>query len=189
MTLFDTIFINRKDPEGRRHFDLAHELFHVLTWDRLPPRRIDSYRPTGSRDKRIERLADNFAGALLMPAKEFGHQWRIRQGLEIHDRLNDVANRFLVTASAAKVRCQVLDIITTADAVGINDDLLRWNGRPAEQQLPESLFSRRFVERIQWALDHFGALSVRRAAGVLGLTIDELADLFRQYRIPAPFEF
>jgi len=33
----DTVLIARREIEGRRHFDLAHELFHVLTWDAMPP--------------------------------------------------------------------------------------------------------------------------------------------------------
>ena len=37
-----TILVNRHEPRGRRSFDLAHELFHVLTWDAMPPERIES---------------------------------------------------------------------------------------------------------------------------------------------------
>ena len=33
----DVVLINRREVEGRRHFDLAHELFHILTWDAMPP--------------------------------------------------------------------------------------------------------------------------------------------------------
>ena len=32
-----TIFLNRHHSRGRRHFTLAHELFHLLTWDTMPP--------------------------------------------------------------------------------------------------------------------------------------------------------
>ena len=33
----DTVLINRNEVPGRRNFDLAHELFHILTWDTMPP--------------------------------------------------------------------------------------------------------------------------------------------------------
>ncbi|HEY2893476.1 MAG TPA: helix-turn-helix transcriptional regulator [Pirellulales bacterium] len=33
----DAILINRNEPAGRRHFDLAHECFHLLTWEQMPP--------------------------------------------------------------------------------------------------------------------------------------------------------
>ena len=50
----DSILINRKDSEGRRNFDLAHELFHVLTWDALPPERVDRGSPSGSKAKSVQ---------------------------------------------------------------------------------------------------------------------------------------
>ena len=34
---FDTVLISRGEPARRRNFDLAHELFHILTWDAMPP--------------------------------------------------------------------------------------------------------------------------------------------------------
>ena len=43
----DAVLINRKEVIGRRHFDLAHELFHILTWDAMPPRA----RGGGDRDQ------------------------------------------------------------------------------------------------------------------------------------------
>ncbi len=33
----DAVLIARREVAGRRHFDLAHELFHILTWDAMPP--------------------------------------------------------------------------------------------------------------------------------------------------------
>ena len=33
----DTVLIARGEVRGRRNFDLAHELFHILTWDAMPP--------------------------------------------------------------------------------------------------------------------------------------------------------
>ena len=33
----NAVLVNRLEPEGRRNFDLAHELFHLLTWDAMPP--------------------------------------------------------------------------------------------------------------------------------------------------------
>ncbi|HEX4078867.1 MAG TPA: hypothetical protein VHX61_08350 [Rhizomicrobium sp.] len=33
----DAVLVNRYESPGRRHFDLAHELFHILTWKAMPP--------------------------------------------------------------------------------------------------------------------------------------------------------
>ena len=64
----DVVLINRDEVPGRRHFDLAHELFHILTWDAMPPVHIEEVTETGGAN-RVEQLANAFASALLMPAR------------------------------------------------------------------------------------------------------------------------
>ena len=41
------MLINRDEVPGRRHFDLAHELFHILTWDAMPPDHVEEATETG----------------------------------------------------------------------------------------------------------------------------------------------
>lgn len=54
------ILLNAKNVRWRRNFDLAHELFHVLTWN--------IFRPASAvGDEREEQLADVFASTLLLP--------------------------------------------------------------------------------------------------------------------------
>ena len=38
----DAVLIARRELPGRRHFDLAHELFHILTWDAMPPEHAEA---------------------------------------------------------------------------------------------------------------------------------------------------
>ena len=60
------ILENAKEPPKRRAFSLAHELFHLLTWeDRLPP----TGSGTEGSSNRREQLANAFAAALLMPGE------------------------------------------------------------------------------------------------------------------------
>ena len=64
--------VNRNESEARRYYNLAHELFHALTWDAMKPAHRESNsideHISGKRAKqRIEQLADNFAATLLMP--------------------------------------------------------------------------------------------------------------------------
>ena len=62
------ILINRNESEARRFFDLAHELFHALTWDAMKADHRESNSVEArTKGKRIEQLANNFAAALLMP--------------------------------------------------------------------------------------------------------------------------
>ncbi len=69
----DAVLINRHEVAGRRNFDLAHELFHLLTWDAMPPEHLEEATETSK--IRVEQLANSFASALLMPEaslRQFG---------------------------------------------------------------------------------------------------------------------
>ncbi|MGH9961542.1 MAG: ImmA/IrrE family metallo-endopeptidase, partial [Pyrinomonadaceae bacterium] len=186
----NTILINRKEPEGRRHYDLAHECFHLLTWEQMRPEHRESvessYRGKG-KHKRIEQLADNFAAALLMPKRALTALWQARGNVDIHDWLNETASYFLVTAKALKWRLTNLGWLSKAEHFEINDAKLTANGRPQKEQQVPRLFCADFVERLHTALAK-GQLSVRRAASLLLLSIEQLADLFREYGRPVPFD-
>ena len=183
----NAILINRKEPEGRRHYDLAHELFHLLTWEQMPPEHTETDTPRGTRAKRIEQLADNFAAALLMPERALLPRWRERGEREIHKWLNSTASDFLVTAKALKWRLTNLGWLTKADLSKINDAKLTFNGRPKGQQPLLGLFSTDFVQRLHTALAK-GQLSVRRVTEILDITIVALAVLFREYKLSMPFD-
>jgi Zn-dependent peptidase ImmA (M78 family)/transcriptional regulator with XRE-family HTH domain len=186
----NTILINRTEPEGRRNYDLAHELFHVLSWEQMPPEHTEpiegSYKGKG-KHKRVEQLANCFASALLMPERALKPLWDSRGNQDIHDCLNRIASTFLVSAKALKWRLTNLDWISKADHFDIQDAKLTANGRPEAEQRKPRLFNEDFVRRVHTALAK-GRLSVRRAASLLELTIDDLADLFRDYGLPVPFD-
>ena len=61
------IVVNAAEPAGRRHYSIAHELFHLITWDVLPPaalsQRLSLWQTT-------EQLANAFASALLLPSED-----------------------------------------------------------------------------------------------------------------------
>jgi XRE family transcriptional regulator, fatty acid utilization regulator len=185
----DTILINRNEPEGRRYFDLAHECFHLLTWEQMTPEHTEQadgiYRGKG-RQKRIEQLADNFAGALLMPWHVVLPRWKSRTGGDVHSWFNENASALCVTAQALKWRLHYLGLLGKADLLEIHDARLTANGRAGRQPKPRP-FSAEFVKRLHVALSA-GDLSVRRAASLLGTTIDGLGDLFKAYEFPVPFD-
>jgi Zn-dependent peptidase ImmA (M78 family)/DNA-binding XRE family transcriptional regulator len=187
---YNTILINRNEREGRRNYDLAHELFHVLSWEQMPPERTEpiegSYKGKG-KHKRVEQLANCFASALLMPERALKPLWESRGNQDIHDFLNRIASTFLVSAQALKWRLINLDWLSKADLLDIQDAKLTANGRPEAEQKKPRLFNEEFIRRVQTAIDK-GRLSVRRSASLLGLTIDDLADLFRDYGLPVPFD-
>lgn len=186
----NAILINRKESEGRRHFDLAHELFHVLTWEQMPPEHTESveFQHHGKgKQKRIEHLANNFAAALLMPERTLRQKWGERSGQEIHKRLNATSSDFLVTAQALKWRLKNMGWLAKDDLETIRDEKLTFNGRPKEQQPPPGLYSPEFVKRLHTGLVK-GQLSVRRAAEILDRRVESLADLFLEHKLSVPFD-
>jgi Zn-dependent peptidase ImmA (M78 family) len=184
----DVVLINRLEVEGRRHFDLAHELFHILTWDTMPPQHVEEaseYSKT-----RVEQLANNFASTVLMPStmlEQFGPWSSDLSVKQIIARLNAAADKLAVTATALKWRLVAIGKLEHTKAKGIPDAALRNNGHEIAQANPPPLFSKSFVEVIALAIRE-GHVSVRRAADLLDLSLDDLADLCTTYGVQSPVE-
>ena len=182
------MLIARHEVAGRRHFDLAHELFHILTWDAMPPAYSEEAKETGG--NRVEQLANNFAAAVLMPAstlRRFGN-WSSLADEALISRLNATADELHVTASALKWRLVTLGELKFATARLLPDAALRNNGWVAgEEDSPPALFSRPFVEVIGLAIDQ-GHVSIRRIAGLLDLSVEGVAELFVAHGITCPID-
>lgn len=185
----DVVLINRDEVPGRRHFDLAHELFHILTWDVMPPVHVEDATESGGAN-RVEQLANAFASALLMPSRtvQAAADWRALNGGALIAQLNATADRLEVTATALLWRLVSLGLLTRAEARAIPADALRFNGRgerPAEER--PALFSKRFVEIVARAVDE-GRISTRKIASLLNVSVDELGDLFAAHGVQAPYD-
>lgn len=184
------ILINRNDSPGRRRADLAHELFHILTWDVMKPERVESAEDTwekpinrkAQRNERIEQLADNFQFGLLMP------EWALDalpEPREDAEWLNAAANELGVSSINLKWR-----LVNSGRVPGMrkveNDDLVRLARLNGDSE-PPRLFSRRFLSIIAQAIEN-GEISSRRAAKLLCTTTDDLGDLLELYEIKRPVE-
>jgi len=91
------VLLNSKNKRWRRNFDLAHELFHLLTWDVFTP-----VGKVAEDDEKIERLATCFARNLLMPGEVLTAAIASRQqGSKLrYESLFDIAREFDVSAEA-----------------------------------------------------------------------------------------
>ena len=100
-TLGVGILINANDAPWRRNYDLAHELFHVISWNVFSPKEIGN----GTKKTRPEQYADIFASSLLLP--------------EAHllDTLKE-------TAIDNEVR--FIDIIELAKDFGVSTEAILW---------------------------------------------------------------
>lgn len=183
----DTVMIQRREVEGRRNFGVAHELFHILTWDAMPPERSEEIWETGG--NRVEQLANNFAAAVLMPAStlEQAGGWASLTGEDLIAQLNAVADKLRVTSSALRWRLASLGELKPAVARSLPEDALLNNGHEVVNGTTPALFSRRFVEVLALAIEA-GYVSVRQVAGLLGIAIDDMADLFATNGVAQPVD-
>ena len=178
------ILINRNENEARRFYDLAHELFHALTWDAMKPdhRESNSTEERNSNTgKRIEQLANNFAAALLMPRASLDKLIAVDQYSDIA-HLCKVAALLHVAPIALAWRLFNLNLID-ADT---RQELSQEKQRPSASGTPKR-FSESFVRMLHEALEK-GRLSARKAAKTMGMGLGDLGELFAQYDLPAPFE-
>tara|TARA_R110000868_G_scaffold11516_7_gene56434 strand:+ start:32587 stop:33693 length:1107 start_codon:yes stop_codon:yes gene_type:complete len=183
----DVVLINRKEVIGRQNFDLAHELFHILTWDVMPPEHSEASKETSK--NRVEQLANNFASAVLMPRDQLAHcaEWRHLSKDNLTGSLNALADQLQVTSSALKWRLVALEHLGAATARAIPEAALRNNGKDLDQAAPSPLFSTSFMEIVGLAVDQ-GFVSMRKASDLLDLPIEELTTLFDDHGVPHPVE-
>ena len=94
------VLLNSRNVAWRRNYDLAHELFHLLTWGIF---RAKSKEPSENEDK----LADSFASKLLMPDESLKQRiasMANEQGEARLEQLDDLAREFGVSPDATVYR-------------------------------------------------------------------------------------
>ena len=184
----DAVIIARREAIGRRHFNLAHELFHVLTWNAMPPQYTEEVDETGG--NRVEQLANYFASAILLPeqvVKKFG-MWPEANEAELIAKIFQVAEQLRVSPSDLMWRLVTLGELKKATASKLSCKLVQKNKDQTnvEEILPP-LYSKPFVEILGPAIDT-GLLSARRASKLLEIQIEELVNLFHSHGLESPFD-
>jgi len=96
------ILLNKESKLWRRNFDLAHELFHLLTWDIFRVGNRGEAKPS----EQEEKLANAFASRLLLPTDS------------VKDKIDSVCD------SEGKVTLETLDEI--AREFGVSLEALLW---------------------------------------------------------------
>lgn len=142
------ILVNANDAPWRRNFDLAHELFHIVTWNIFSHEEIGD----GSRKTKPEQYADSFAASLLLPKERLLAALKeisVNQELKLVDII-ELAKEFGVSSEAVlwrllnlkKIRKSQVDKILIDPEFRNLDRNLR-KGLYAEQR-PEK-FPQRYV--------------------------------------------
>lgn len=193
----NAVLINRNESEARRNFDLAHELFHIMTWDKMPPARVEMVGSTDGQAEqtsgvrtqaqkrldRVEVLANNFASGLLMPKCALDALGAPRGDSSVW--LLAAAAKLGVSGQALKYRmlnCGRLDGKATIGDFEITSASRRGTDAPVPL-----LFSKSFIGTIAAAIEG-GHLSGRRAAALLDMSTDALGDLCDSYLLARPVE-
>ena len=137
LSQLNAIVINRNETQARRNYDMAHELFHLLTWDTMPPPRVEVERPTDRNIKRVEQLADNFAAGLLMPTpliEKLVERSALPKGAPLAAWFN--ANAQLLGVSAVALQWRLVNMGKLSKADMVAEDFLRHNGDTQKPKPP-----------------------------------------------------
>lgn len=181
------ILVNRHESRGRRSFDIAHELFHVLTWHSMTPARVEPVVIGRQKGNRVEQLAENFAAALLMPRELVESRWAVRGDESLTEWIPRTAEEMWVSASALGWRLVNLGLL------GAPECKRSINGPPSAERQPTAngiptLFSARFITTVHSAVES-GHMSVRRAASLLQLSLTDFANLCESYERSLSYDF
>jgi len=153
----------------------------------MPPPRLDIASPSDKKAKRVEQLADNFAAGLLMPKPLIERLTSApppTDQLALSSWLN--SNAQLLGVSAVALQWRLVNTGKLSKAFVVNEELLRNNG-VSQRAKPPAKFGKRFMEILGWGVDE-GYVSVRRAATLLNVTVDEFHALFESHGLSAPFD-
>ncbi len=181
----DFIMVNRNEVSFRRNYDLGHELFHILTWDTMPPERNDAI-VTDAEKPKAEKLADAFTAGLLMPIESVRARWRRRApSAPLREWIVQNASELQVSGQALYWRLVNAGLLDKAEADAIDPDSLSRSEGPEPGGKP-NLYNTEFVRRLHSVLAQ-GRVTARKAAELLDCDLDDLEALFTAYRHSTPF--
>ncbi|MEI6608396.1 MAG: XRE family transcriptional regulator [Deltaproteobacteria bacterium] len=140
------IVVNNEEAPWRINFTLAHELFHIITWDTFSPAEMEADEQLFTD---IEKKADRFASALLLPEAEVRQELTkkiMEQKLPLSD-IVDVAREFGVSTSAILYRMANLRLIPwdKANELSKNDELTMIDRRIRNGSTIDAPVSERFI--------------------------------------------
>lgn len=179
------ILLNKSDRPWRKTFDIAHELFHLITWNVYPPESVYDDEEKGK--SKPEQYADTFASTLLMPEKSVKDEitWRKRErDLNFIDYV-EIAAKFRISIQALTWRLQNLGIFSEKDMEEIRahpkiselNKLMRTK-EPDIPELPEIYVNQALKTYLN------GRISKLKLADYLDVKYGEMASFLSEYSYP-----
>jgi Zn-dependent peptidase ImmA (M78 family) len=149
------VLLNGADAPWRRNFSLAHELFHLVTWDA-----IETAWERGPRNEagepawyaQLERFANHFASHILLPAETLLARvhGQAKEGRITYHQVATIARDFEVSVQALLYRLCGLGVLerSTVDAAvnsaelkNVSREVLSPLKRDDERWFPERFFN------------------------------------------------
>lgn len=179
------ILVNRREAPWRIKFNIAHEFFHIITWDIVEDK--EGIRCRENEDNIIEKLANCFASCLLLPEKPIIEEVRKRvkdNGISFYDYIY-IARKFSVSTEAFLWRLVDLGICDASEIKesleeGIIKSLDKEQRRVDWQSVEVPIISERYI---YLALKCFGKglISKGKLAELLRVERAELPKLLESY--------
>jgi len=180
------ILMNSSEAPWRRNYNFAHELFHLLTWEDMPPQRL---RKDDALRKKFESLADCFASCLLLPAECVldAFSAKLEQKKISYADLIEIAREFDVSTEALLWRLVSLRQINADEVRRVRDDSafrdLDRSTMAGRWTTPEN-HSDRYV-RLCFLCFQKEQLSRAKLAELLGVSLAELRGKVKSLEQPA----
>jgi len=163
------ILLNERNKQWRRSYDLAHELFHILTWD--------LFRPEAKKVREDEeKFANAFASRLLMPEESIKDKIKasISENDQISfDQLDDIARKYDVSLEALIYRIASVYRFKREDTEKYTDAAKKYleSCKPRLSDKPNKL-PERYCDLAQRALRE-GKLSLMQFRKYMGISYKE----------------
>jgi Zn-dependent peptidase ImmA (M78 family)/DNA-binding XRE family transcriptional regulator len=173
------VFMNGRHPEPRQYFSIAHELFHLLTWDEEMLALVDSDPQFHEKN---EQLANAFAAGLLIPQDKLQNEVArlcVNRTICAPDIIA-FAEQFQVSKEAMVYRMLNIGLISKKECSELKDLLLK---SISPKNSPANVVYRlksKFVRLVYLACEHV-KISRAKAAKLLNVELCDLSDVFNEY--------
>lgn len=170
------IWINETEKSSRRNFSIAHELFHLITFETAL---LDAVKNNPKLHEKNELLADAFAAGLLVPEEQLRLELsRFGPKLELSDVVA-LSRQFQVSPEAFMHRLHNLKLMAKPQ---MEDYRRRLKSYPFPNHEAPSLM-RRYISLVYLALQH-GKLSRAKAAKLLDTDLCDLKSTLTENGYP-----
>ena len=175
------VLMNSAEAPWRRNFSLAHELFHLLTWQSIL---IDRLLRDAAFRHRIEQLANAFASSLLLPQEPLvdAFESRTKNDIVQYIDLVEVAREFGVSTDALLYRLLDLRCLDkeTVESLRANSAFRALDRSTMRARWQRPVIPERFV-RLAFAAYQKGRLSRARLAQYLDTSLIDLTETLLEY--------